>query len=165
MEDVGYPFIEDGNYRYALDKKEDRINKYYNGNFNNKRYGFEFLVNDCGKYEIRYAVRMDEPMVYGFFIRGNEDNKRKISNNPKFNHIINTISNSLSTYKPDKAGCYLGEIDWDGKQTEFINLQFKKLDSETLYALSSMDETISKITDTIKRDIYTLKEKTKDLYY
>lgn len=108
---------------------------------------------------------MDEPMVYGFFIRGNEDNKRKISNNPKFNHIINTISNSLSTYKPDKAGCYLGEIDWDGKQTEFINLQFKKLDSETLYALSSMDETISKITDTIKRDIYTLKEKTKDLYY
>lgn len=165
MEEVGYPVIEDGTYRYALDKKEDRINKYYNGNFNNKRYGFEFLVNDCGKYEIRYAVRMDEPMVYGFFIRGNEDNKRKISNNPKFNHIINTISNSLSTYKPDKAGYYLGEIDWDGKQTEFINLQFKKLDSETLYALSSMDETISKITDTIKRDIYTLKEKTKDLYY
>ena len=68
MEAAGYPVIENGKYRYALDEKENRINKYYKGNLNNKRYGFEFHVNDCGKYEIRYAVRMDEPMVYGFFI-------------------------------------------------------------------------------------------------
>lgn len=165
MEEVGYPVIEDGTYRYALDKKEDRINKYYNGNFNNKRYGFEFLVNDCGKYEIRYAVRMDEPMVYGFFIIGEKGNKRKISNDPEFNNIINIISESLPIYKPDKAGYYLGEIDWDSKQTKFINLQFKKLDSETLSALAKMDETVSKIAYTIKEDIDTLRRKTENLRY
>lgn len=165
MEEVGYPVIEDGTYRYALDKKEDRINKYYNGNFNNKRYGFEFLVNDCGKYEIRYAVRMDEPMVYGFFIIGEKGNKRKISNDPEFNNIINIISESLPIYKPDKAGYYLGEIDWNSKQTKFINLQFKKLDSETLSALAKMDETVSKIAYTIKEDIDTLRRKTENLRY
>lgn len=165
MEAAGYPVIENGKYRYALDEKEDRINKYYKGNLNNKRYGFEFLVNDCGKYEIRYAVRMDEPMVYGFFIIGEEGNKRKISNDPEFNNIINIISESLPIYKPDKAGYYLGEIDWDSKQTEFINLQFKKLDSETLYALSNMDETVSKIADSIKRDIKTLRGKTEGLHF
>ncbi|WP_304245593.1 PD-(D/E)XK nuclease family protein [Phocaeicola plebeius] len=160
-----YSVIEDKTYRYALDEKEDRINKYYKGNLNNKRYGFEFLVKECGKYAIRYAVRMDEPMVYGFFIIGEKGNKRKISNDPKFNNIINIISESLPIYKPDKAGYYLGEIDWDSKQPEFINLQFKKLDSETLYALSNMDETVSKIADSIKRDIDVLRKKTKDLYY
>ena len=165
MEAAGYPVIENGKYRYALDEKEDRINKYYKGNLNNKRYGFEFHVNDCGKYEIRYAVRMDEPMVYGFFIIGEEGNKRKISNDPEFNNIINIISESLPIYKPDKAGYYLGEIDWDSKQTEFINLQFKKLDSETLYALSNMDETVSKIADSIKKDIKTLWEKTESLHF
>ena len=165
MEAAGYPVIENGKYRYALDEKEDRINKYYKGNLNNKRYGFEFLVNDYGKYEIRYAVRMDEPMVYGFFIIGEEGNKRKISNDPEFNNIINIISESLPIYKPDKAGYYLGEIDWDSKQTEFINLQFKKLDSETLYALSNMDETVSKIADSIKRDIKTLRGKTEGLHF
>lgn len=165
MEAAGYPVIENGKYRYALDEKEDRINKYYKGNLNNKRYGFEFHVNDCGKYEIRYAVRMDEPMVYGFFIIGEEGNKRKISNDPEFNNIINIISESLPIYKPDKAGYYLGEIDWDSKQTEFINLQFKKLDSETLYALSNMDETVSKIADSIKRDIKTLRGKTEGLHF
>lgn len=165
MEAAGYPVIENGKYRYALDEKEDRINKYYKGNLNNKRYGFEFHVNDCGKYEIRYAVRMDEPMVYGFFIIGEEGNKRKISNEPEFNNIINIISESLPIYKPDKAGYYLGEIDWDSKQTEFINLQFKKLDSETLYALSNMDETVSKIADSIKRDIKTLRGKTEGLHF
>ena len=165
MEEVGYPVIEDGTYRYALDKKEDRINKYYNGNFNNKRYGFEFLVNDCGKYEIRYAVRMDEPMVYGFFIIGEKGNKRRISNDPEFNNIINIISESLPIYKPDKAGYYLGEIDWNSKQTKFINLQFKKLDSETLSALAKMDETVSKIAYTIKEDIDTLRRKTENLRY
>lgn len=165
METAGCPVIENGEYRYALDEKEDRINKYYKGNLNNKRYGFEFHVNDCGKYEIRYAVRMDEPMVYGFFIRGTEDNKRKISNDQEFDNIINTIGESLPIYKPDKAGYYLGEIDWDSKQTKFINLQFKKLDSETLSALAQMDETVSKIAYTIKEDIDTLREKTKDLHY
>lgn len=165
MEAAGYPVIENGKYRYALDEKENRINKYYKGNLNNKRYGFEFHVNDCGKYEIRYAVRMDEPMVYGFFIIGKEGNKRKISNDPEFNNIINIISESLPIYKPDKAGYYLGEIDWDSKQTEFINLQFKKLDSETLYALSNMDETVSKIADSIKKDIKTLWEKTEGLHF
>lgn len=165
MEAAGYPVIENGKYRYALDEKENRINKYYKGNLNNKRYGFEFHVNDCGKYEIRYAVRMDEPMVYGFFIIGKEGNKRKISNDPEFNNIINIISESLPIYKPDKAGYYLGEINWDSKQTEFINLQFKKLDSETLYALSNMDETVSKIADSIKRDIKTLWEKTEGLHF
>lgn len=165
MEAAGYPVIENGKYRYALDEKEDRIDKYYKGNLNNKRYGFEFHVNDCGKYEIRYAVRMDEPMVYGFFIIGEEGNKRKISNDPEFNNIINIISESLPIYKPDKAGYYLGEIDWDSKQTEFINLQFKKLDSETLYALSNMDETVSKIADSIKKDIKTLWEKTESLHF
>lgn len=165
MEAAGYPVIENGKYRYALDEKENRINKYYKGNLNNKRYGFEFHVNDCGKYEIRYAVRMDEPMVYGFFIIGKEGNKRKISNEPEFNNIINIISESLPIYKPDKAGYYLGEIDWDSKQTEFINLQFKKLDSETLYALSNMDETVSKIADSIKRDIKTLRGKTEGLHF
>lgn len=165
MEAAGYPVIENGKYRYALDEKEDRIDKYYKGNLNNKRYGFEFHVNDCGKYEIRYAVRMDEPMVYGFFIIGEEGNKRKISNDPEFNNIINIISESLPIYKPDKAGYYLGEIDWDSKQTEFINLQFKKLDSETLYALSNMDETVSKIADSIKRDIKTLRGKTEGLHF
>lgn len=165
MEEVGYPVIEDGTYRYALDKKEDRINKYYNGNFNNKRYGFEFLVKECGKYEIRYAVRMDEPMVYGFFIIGEKGNKRKISNDPEFNNIINIISKSLPIYKPDKAGYYLGEIDWDSKQTKFINLQFKKLDSETLSALAKMDETVSKIAYSIKEDIDTLRRKTENLRY
>lgn len=165
METAGCPVIESGKYRYALDEKEDRINKYYKGNLNNKRYGFEFHVNDCGKYEIRYAVRMDEPMVYGFFIIGEEGNKRKISNEPEFNNIINIISESLPIYKPDKAGYYLGEIDWDSKQTEFINLQFKKLDSETLYALSNMDETVSKIADSIKKDIKTLWEKTEGLHF
>lgn len=164
-DDNDYSVIEKGEYRYALDEKEDRINKYYKGNLNNKRYGFEFLVNRCGKYEIRYAVRMDEPMVYGFFIRGTEDNKRKISNNQEFYNIINTISESLPIYKPDKAGYYLGEIDWDSKQTKFINLQFKKLDSETLSALAKMDETVSKIAYTIKEDIDTLREKTKNLRY
>lgn len=164
-DDNDYSVIEKGKYRYALDEKEDRINKYYKGNLNNKRYGFEFLVNRCGKYEIRYAVRMDEPMVYGFFIRGTEDNKRKISNNQEFDNIINTISESLPIYKPDKAGYYLGEIDWDSKQTKFINLQFKKLDSETLSALAKMDETVSKIAYTIKEDIDTLREKTKNLRY
>lgn len=165
METAGCPVIESGKYRYALDEKEDRINKYYKGNLNNKRYGFEFHVNDCGKYEIRYAVRMDEPMVYGFFIIGEEGNKRKISNDPEFNNIINIISESLPIYKPDKAGYYLGEIDWESKQTEFINLQFKKLDSETLYALSNMDETVSKIADSIKRDIKTLRGKTEGLHF
>lgn len=164
-DDNDYSVIEKGEYRYALDEKEDRINKYYKGNLNNKRYGFEFLVNRCGKYEIRYAVRMDEPMVYGFFIRGTEDNKRKISNNQEFDNIINTISESLPIYKPDKAGYYLGEIDWDSKQTKFINLQFKKLDSETLSALAKMDETVSKIAYTIKENIDTLREKTKNLRY
>ena len=164
-DDNDYSVIEKGEYRYALDEKEDRINKYYKGNLNNKRYGFEFLVNRCGKYEIRYAIRMDEPMVYGFFIRGTEDNKRKISNNQEFDNIINTISESLPIYKPDKAGYYLGEIDWDSKQTKFINLQFKKLDSETLSALAKMDETVSKIAYTIKEDIDTLREKTKNLRY
>lgn len=164
-DDNDYSVIEKGEYRYALDEKEDRINKYYKGNLNNKRYGFEFLVNRCGKYEIRYAVRMDEPMVYGFFIRGTEDNKRKISNNQEFYNIINTISESLPIYKPDKAGYYLGEIDWDSKQTKLINLQFKKLDSETLSALAKMDETVSKIAYTIKEDIDTLREKTKNLRY
>lgn len=165
MEELSCQVIEDETYRYALDEKEDRINKYYNGNLNNKRYGFEFLVKDYGEYEIRYAVRMDEPMVYGFFIRETEGNKRKISNDPKFNNIINTISESLSMYKPDKAGYYLGEIDWDSKQTEFINLQFKKLDSETLSALAKMDETVSKIAYTIKEDIDTLRRKTENLRY
>ena len=160
-----YSVIEDKTYRYALDEKEDRINKYYKGNLNNKRYGFEFHVNDCGKYEIRYAVRMDEPMVYGFFIRGKEGNKRKISNDPEFNNIINIISESLPIYKPDKAGYYLGELDWDNKQTKFIILQFKKLDPETLSALAKMDETVSKIAYTIKEDIDTLREKTKNLRY
>lgn len=164
-DDNDYSVIEKGEYRYALDEKEDRINKYYKGNLNNKRYGFEFLVNRCGKYEIRYAVRMDEPMVYGFFIRGTEDNKRKISNNQEFYNIINTISESLPIYKPDKAGYYLGEIDWDSKQTKFINLQFKKLDSETLSALAKMDETVSKIAYTIKEDIDTLKKKTGNLHF
>lgn len=164
-DDNDYSVIEKSEYRYALDEKEDRINKYYKGNLNNKRYGFEFLVNRCGKYEIRYAIRMDEPMVYGFFIRGTEDNKRKISNNQEFDNIINTISESLPIYKPDKAGYYLGEIDWDSKQTKFINLQFKKLDSETLSALAKMDETVSKIAYTIKEDIDTLREKTKNLRY
>ncbi len=164
-DDNDYSVIEKGEYRYALDEKEDRINKYYKGNLNNKRYGFEFLVNRCGKYEIRYAVRMDEPMVYGFFIRGTEDNKRKISNDPEFNNIINTISESLPIYKPDKAGYYLGEINWDSKQTKFINLQFKKLDSDTLSALAKMDETVSKIAYTIKEDIDILREKTKNLRY
>lgn len=164
-DDNDYSVIEKGEYRYALDEKEDRINKYYKGNLNNKRYGFEFLVNRCGKYEIRYAVRMDEPMVYGFFIRGTEDNKRKISNNQEFYNIINTISESLPIYKPDKAGYYLGEIDWDSKQTKFINLQFKKLDSETLSALAKMDETVSKIAYTIKEDIDTLKKKTENLHF
>lgn len=165
MEELSCQVVEDGTYRYALDEKEDRINKYYKGNLNNKRYGFEFLVKECGKYEIRYAVRMDEPMVYGFFIIGEKGNKRKISNDPEFNNIINIISDSLPIYKPDKAGYYLGEIDWDSKQTKFINLQFKKLDSETLYALSNMDETVLKIADSIKRDIDVLRKKTKDLYY
>lgn len=165
MEEVDCQVIEDGTYRYALDEKEDRINKYYKGNLNNKRYGFEFLVNRCGKYEIRYAVRMDEPMVYGFFIRGKEGNKRKISNDPEFNNIINIISESLPIYKPDKAGYYLGELDWDSKQTKFINLQFKKLDPETLSALAKMDETVSKIAYTIKEDIDTLKKKTGNLRY
>ena len=159
-----YSVIEDKTYRYALDEKEDRINKYYKCNLNNKRYGFEFLVKECGKYEIRYAVRMDEPMVYGFFIIGEKGNKRKISNDPEFNNIINIISESLPIYKPDKAGYYLGEIDWDSKQTKFINLKFKKLDSETLSALASINETVSKIADTIKRDIDVLRKKTKDLY-
>lgn len=166
MKEVDCQVIEDGTYRYALDEKEDRINKYYNGNLNNKRYGFEFLVRDYenyGEYEIRYAVRMDEPMVYGFFIRGKEGNKRKISNDPEFNNIINIISESLPIYKPDKAGYYLGEIDWDSKQTKFINLQFKKLDSETLSALAKMDETVSKIAYTIKEDIDTLRRKTDNL--
>ncbi len=168
MEEVDCQVIEDGTYRYALDEKEDRINKYYNGNLNNKRYGFEFLVRDYenyGEYEIRYAVRMDEPMVYGFFIRGKEGNKRKISNDPEFNNIINIISESLPIYKPDKAGYYLGELDWDSKQTKFINLQFKKLDSETLSALAKMDETVSKIAYTIKEDIDTLKKKTENLHF
>lgn len=165
MEEVDCQVIEDGTYRYALDEKEDRINKYYNGNLNNKRYGFEFLVNRCGKYEIRYAIRMDEPMVYGFFIRGTEGNKRKISNDPEFNNIINIISESLPIYKPDKAGYYLGELDWDSKQTKFINLQFKKLDPETLSALAKMDETVSKIAYTIKEDIDTLKKKTGNLHF
>ena len=168
MKEVDCQVIEDGTYRYALDEKEDRINKYYNGNLNNKRYGFEFLVRDYenyGEYEIRYAVRMDEPMVYGFFIRGKEGNKRKISNDPEFNNIINIISESLPIYKPDKAGYYLGEIDWDSKQTKFINLQFKKLDSETLSALAKMDETVSKIAYTIKEDIDTLRRKTDNLRY
>lgn len=168
MEEVDCQVIEDGTYRYALDEKEDRINKYYNGNLNNKRYGFEFLVRDYenyGEYEIRYAVRMDEPMVYGFFIRGKEGNKRKISNDPEFNNIINIISESLPIYKPDKAGYYLGELDWDSKQTKFINLQFKKLDPETLSALAKMDETVSKIAYTIKEDIDTLKKKTGNLHF
>ena len=165
MEEVDCQVIEDGTYRYALDEKEDRINKYYKGNLNNKRYGFEFLVNRCGKYEIRYAIRMDEPMVYGFFIRGKEGNKRKISNDPEFNNIINIISESLPIYKPDKAGYYLGELDWDSKQTKFINLQFKKLDPETLSALAKMDETVSKIAYTIKEDIDTLKKKTGNLHF
>lgn len=168
MEEVDCQVIEDGTYRYALDEKEDRINKYYNGNLNNKRYGFEFLVRDYEnyeEYEIRYAVRMDEPMVYGFFIRGKEGNKRKISNDPEFNNIINIISESLPIYKPDKAGYYLGELDWDSKQTKFINLQFKKLDSETLSALAKMDETVSKIAYTIKEDIDTLKKKTENLHF
>lgn len=164
-DDNDYSVIVKGEYRYALDEKEDRINKYYKGNLNNKRYGFEFLVKECEKYEIRYAVRMDEPMVYGFFIRGTEDNKRKISNDPEFDNIINTISESLPIYKPDKAGYYLGELDWDSKQTKFINLQFKKLDPETLSALAQMDETVSKIAYTIKEDIDTLREKTKNLRY
>lgn len=168
MEEVDCQVIEDGTYRYALDEKEDRINKYYNGNLNNKRYGFEFLVRDYenyGEYEIRYAVRMDEPMVYGFFIRGKEGNKRKISNDPEFNNIINIISESLPIYKPDKAGYYLGELDWDSKQTKFINLKFKKLDPETLSALAKMDETVSKIAYTIKEDIDTLKKKTGNLHF
>lgn len=160
-----YSVIEDKTYRYALDEKEDRINKYYKCNLNNKRYGFEFLVKECGKYEIRYAVRMDEPMVYGFFIIGEKGNKRKISNDPEFNNIINIISESLPIYKPDKAGYYLGEIDWDSKQTKFINLKFKKLDSETLSALAKMDETVSKIAYTIKEDIDTLRRKTENLRY
>lgn len=168
MEEVDCQVIEDGTYRYALDEKEDRINKYYNGNLNNKRYGFEFLVRDYenyGEYEIRYAVRMDEPMVYGFFIRGKEGNKRKISNDPEFNNIINIISESLPIYKPDKAGYYLGELNWDSKQTKFINLQFKKLDPETLSALAKMDETVSKIAYTIKEDIDTFKKKTENLQF
>lgn len=164
-DDNDYSVIKKGEYRYALDEKEDRINKYYKSNLNNKRYGFEFLVNKCGKYEIRYAVRMDEPMVYGFFIRGKEGNKRKISNDPEFNNIINIISESLPIYKPDKAGYYLGELDWDSKQTKFINLQFKKLDPETLSALAKMDETVSKIAYTIKEDIDTLKKKTENLHF
>lgn len=49
--------------------------------------------------------------------------------------------------------------------TQFINLQFKKLDSETLYALSNMDETVSKIADSIKRDIKTLRGKTEGLHF
>lgn len=93
-----YSVIEDKTYRYALDEKEDRINKYYKGNLNNKRYGFEFLVKECGKYEIRYAVRMDEPMVYGFFIIGEKGNKRKISNDPEFNNIINKSNLSKIVY-------------------------------------------------------------------
>lgn len=168
MKEVDCQVIEDGTYRYALDEKEDRINKYYNGNLNNKRYGFEFLVRDYenyGEYEIRYAVRMDEPMVYGFFIRGKEGNKRKISNDPEFNNIINIISESLPIYKPDKAGYYLGELNWDSKQTKFINLQFKKLDPETLSALAKMDETVSKIAYTIKEDIDTFKKKTENLHF
>ena len=165
MEEFSCQVVEDGTYRYALDEKEDRINKYYKCNLNNKRYGFEFLVKECGKYEIRYAVRMDEPMVYGFFIIGEKGNKRKISNDPEFNNIINIISESLPIYKPDKAGYYLGEIDWDSKQTKFINLQFKKLDSETLSALAKMDETVSKIAYTIKEDIDTLRRKTENLRY
>lgn len=56
MEEIGCPVIKNGTYRYALNKKENRINKYYNSNFNNKRYGFELLRNDCGEYEIKMLL-------------------------------------------------------------------------------------------------------------
>ena len=162
-----YPVIEDNTYKYALDKKKDRIKGFYGGMPNNRRYGFEFLVNDCGKYEIRYAIRIDEPMVCGFFIRkkqydSNDVNLgRRISTREDFGDLIEKIENIKDLgYKHDDGGnWYLGVKDLTP------DLRFKTLDSETLFNLSKMDDTVSKIAESITNDINTIKQMTQNLSY
>lgn len=162
-----YPVIEDNTYKYALDKKKNRIKGFYGGMPNNRRYGFEFLVNDCGKYEIRYAIRIDEPMVCGFFIRKKQydsndvNHGRRISTREDFGDLIEKIENIKDLgYKHDDGGnWYLGVKDLTP------DLRFKTLDPETLFNLSKMDETVSKIAESITNDISTIKQMTQNLSY
>ena len=42
MEAAGHPVIRDETYRYALDDKKNRIEGYYKGMADNRRYGLEF---------------------------------------------------------------------------------------------------------------------------
>lgn len=76
MKGKGYSIIKDGTYKYVFDEKEDRISGYYKGKPNNRRYGLEFMVGSYLDAEIRYAIRIDEPMVCGFFVTENNGKTR-----------------------------------------------------------------------------------------
>lgn len=157
MQGSDFPVIEDGTYRYALDEKEDRISKYYKGNINNKRYGFEFEVTEWKEdYEIRYAVRIDEPMICGFFIMEKNLKKRQISNDKEFEPILKCFENENYGYEPDTNGFYLGV------KILKPEIKFRKLNPETLAVLSTMDETVSKIAESIINDIKAIREAIKD---
>lgn len=157
MQGTDFLVIEDGTYRYALDEKEDRISKYYKGNINNKRYGFEFEVTGWKEdYEIRYAVRIDEPMICGFFIMEKNLKKRQISNDKEFEPILKCFENENYGYEPDTNGFYLGV------KILKPEIKFRKLNPETLAVLSTMDETVSKIAESIINDIKAIREAIKD---
>lgn len=147
MQEQQFPVIEDKTYRYVFDEKEDRISGFYAGKPNNKRYGFEFAVASSTTEEIRYAVRIDEPMVYGFFITREQGKERKISGRAEYEFLRKQISDANLGYVPDKAGYYLGEKNLTP------NIRFKTLDSDTLERLATIEETVSGIVESICRDI------------
>lgn len=158
MKGKGYSIIKDGTYKYVFDEKEDRISGYYKGKPNNRRYGLEFMVGSYLDAEIRYAIRIDEPMVCGFFVTENNGKTRQISKDKTYRLLKDKITEELSEYKPDDAGFYLGVKNLNP------NLLFKTMNPETLEHLADMDNTVSLIAESIYDAIEKIKIQIEKLF-
>ena len=101
--------------------------------------------------EIRYAIRIDEPMVCGFFVTENNGKTRQISKDKTYRLLKDKITEELSEYKPDDAGFYLGVKNLNP------NLLFKTMNPETLEHLADMDNTVSLIAESIYDAIEKIK--------
>lgn len=155
MEAAGHPVIRDETYRYALDDKKNRIEGYYKGMADNRRYGLEFTVGTCCNVEIRYAIRMDEPLICGFFATEGKGAERKISN--KYAHLQTLVAGIGNNYRPDKAGYYLGV------KNLVPELFFKALPPETLERLVDMSATVAQIAQSASQDIEAMRKVLQDV--
>lgn len=101
--------------------------------------------------EIRYAIRIDEPMVCGFFVTKNHGKTRQISKDKTYKFLIDKIAEELNGYKADDAGFYLGVKNLNK------SLKFKAIDSDTLECLADMNNTVSLMTESVISDIEQIK--------